>query len=182
MTTAFLALILVAGIPTPVAQAITVFNNGEIYLREINMEPETDFRRKSPTYIPCYAEGCEGSVELDWELDLWNTTMLKLWNSKNTAETNFTVRAGDEYLVYDSFLLFYTYPDGRCGIPIHPEELWAVLNHLGRNPSAATSQISVEGWYPGLNEPLTAFITQYDPVYEVIQELLERGREATPVE
>jgi len=182
MTALIIGMILLSGVPSPVARAVTAFNSGELYLRTIGMEPESDFRRHGATGIPDYAEGCESSRELDWELELWNTTMLKLWNSINTAETNFTARAGEEYLIYDSFLLFYTCPEGRYGIPIHPEELWAILHHLGRNPSAATSQISVEGWYPGLSEPLMAFVTQHDPVYEVIQELIERGREATPVE
>lgn len=178
MTVLLLAAALMAGVPVPVSRAVTTFNNGDLYLRSINMEPEGEFRRHYPTGMPDYAEGCESSRELDWELNLWNTTMLKLWEKVNTAETNFTVRTGEEYLIYESFLLFYTSPGDRINIPIHPEELWAILNHCSRTPLPSTSQTSLAAWYPGLGEPVMAFITHNDPAMSVIDELLLRGREA----
>ncbi len=178
--TALLCLLAAGGLPS--LDAARAFNDGELFLREIGMEPVEDFRRDPGTGIPRYSEGCESSRALDHELYRWNSTMLRLWARVNTADTNFTLRAGEEYLIYDSFLLFYTWPEGRTQIPIHPEELWAILSHLGRNPSAATSQMSVEGFYPGLPEPASAFITVYDPVYPTVEELLERGRETIPAE
>lgn len=173
---------ILSGVPSSAAGAITAFNGGELYLRTTGMEPGGDFSRNSATGILSCTGGFEGARWRYLELELWNTTMLTLWNSVNTSETNFTIRAGEEYLLYDNFLLLYTNTNTRAGICIHPEELWAILNHLGRNPSAATSQIALSGWYPGLPETENAFVSAYDPVYEVIQELLERGREATPLE
>ena len=182
MTALLMAAAVSVGIPAPVSGAINAFDGGSLYLRTIGMEPEGDFRRNGSTGIPEYTEGCESSRELDRELELWNLTMLKLWSEVNTAETNFTVRSGEEYLIYQGFLLFYTCPECRTGIPVHPEELWTILNHLGRNPSAATSQISLEGWYPGLDEPRSAFVSVYDPAYEAIERLFDLGRAAIPLE
>ncbi len=182
MTALLLAAAVIAGIPLPVSRAITAFNHGDLYIRTIGMEPEEDFRRHYPTGIPDYAEGCESSARLDRELELWNTTMLKLWSKVNTSETNFTVRAGDEYLIYDNFILFYTSPGERVSIAVHPEEIWTILSHCNRTPLPSTSQTSLEAWYPGMEEPVTSFITHTDPAMEVITELLSRGREAVSME
>jgi len=178
MTALLLAVTVIAGIPLPVSRAITAFNGGDLYIRTIGMEPEGEFRRHYPTGVPDYAEGCESSAELDRELELWNTTILKLWEKVDTCETNFTVRTGEEYLIYENFILFYTSPGERVSITIHPEELWAVLSHCNRTPLPSTSQTSLEAWYPGLGEPVTAFVTESDPAMGVITELLSRGREA----
>lgn len=183
MNALLMILALSAGVPTTVARAVTEFKSGNLYLRTIGMEPEGDFRRDGATAIPEYSEGCEYTRGLELELEMWNSTMLRLWENINRPETFFTLRAGEEYLIYEEYLLFYTSPVSRTQIAIHPEELWRILSHLGRNPSAATSQLSMEGWYPGLGEePVMAFITVNDPVYDTVEGLLERGREATLLE
>lgn len=162
--------------------AAAAFNSGELYLRTIGMEPEGDFRRHGATGIPEYSEGCESSRALDRELERWNRTMLRLWEHVNTEETTFTLRAGNEYLLYETFFLFYACDDDRVNISVHPEELWRILQHLDRNPSAVTSQIALEGWHPGLEETGMAFIGPNDPAFDTVQALLERGREAIPQE
>lgn len=84
---------------------------------------------------------------------------------------------GDEYLIYDNFILFYTSPGERISIAVHPEELWTILSHCNRSPLPSTSQTSLEAWYPGLEEPVTSFVTHTDPAMAVITELFARGRE-----
>jgi hypothetical protein len=167
------------GIPIGVSQAVSAFDSGYLYLRRIGMEsPLPEPERDPATAIPIYTDGCEVSSGQEYQILIWNETMKRLWKGVNTAETNFTVRAGDEYLIYDSFLLFYSGPEGRTGITIRPEELWTILSHCRRPLSAATGQVSMEAWFPDLDSPATAFVTVNDPAMPVIQRLLQSGRDS----
>ena len=105
-------------------------------------------------------------------------TLRELWESICSEEASFTVRAGDEYLVYSRHTLVYSKDDIRSTFSISPEELWAIMSHFHRPISPATGQISLQGWFPGMEETETDFITAGDPAMTVVQELLKRGREA----
>ncbi len=157
-----------------------VFNSGELYLRTTGTAEESNYIRNRATGIPEYPENRENSgTRYCRDIELWNSTMLSLWNSVNTSETFFTVRAGEEYLIYETFFLFYLSSEERVQIAVHPEELWRILSTLKKPGPALESQVSIEGWYSGLAEHSQVFIGQSDPAFETVQLLLERGREAT---
>lgn len=169
--------ILTAGVPQGVSEAITAFDDGYLYLRTIGMESqEPDFPRDSATGLQICTDGCEPEGT-DLDIELWNTTMLRLWGEVNTAETRFTVTAGNEALYYENFLLFFADSNGRTGIVIHPEELWSILHHLCNCTSPATGQIMVEGYYPEMS-PAALSATVDQPVMRTIQTLLKRGRDS----
>ena len=95
-----------------------------------------------------------------------------------SEDAHFTVRAGDEYLIYSLNTLVYTKGDIRNTVSIYPEELWAIMSHYHRPLSPATAEVSMQAWFPGMDESEIAFITVHDPAMSVIQLLLQRGREA----
>lgn len=160
-------------------RASQVFESGQLYFRCTGIETSgLDYRRDIATGIPFITDGCEATPGLEREIRLWNSSMRKLWDQVYTSGTNFTVRAGDEYLIYQEFTLCYTRGPERVFLHIHPEELWAVLSHCRRAASPVTGQVSMQGWYPGMGAPATAFVSAHDPAMPVIQELLERGRTA----
>ncbi len=115
-----------------------------------------------------------------WEYDMpfGHRTMRELWNSIYSEDASFTVRAGDEYLIYSQNTLVYTRGDIRSSVMIFPEELWVIMNHCCRSLSPAMGEVSMQAWFPGMDEPLTTFFTIHDPAMSVIQGLLQRGREA----
>jgi hypothetical protein len=104
--------------------------------------------------------------------------MSKLWDVLYSPDAHFTVRAGDEYLVYGEHALLYSRGDARSNVMIYPEELWSILGHCYRPLSPSTGQVSMEAWFPGMEEPVTSFLTVNDPAMSVVQVLLQRGREA----
>jgi|GEM_PF-1899316 len=175
----FIILILTAGVPSGVSSALTAFDLGYLYLRDVGMEsPGVDYPRDRTTGLEICTDGCLTSAELEYEIELWNEVMIKQWRKINTAETSFTVRAGNEYLYYENFLLIFAVQSIRTEIVIHPEELWSILNHAGTSSDPATGQIYVEAWYPGLSNPVSSFITVNNPAMNTVQTLLQRGREA----
>ena len=169
-------LVVIAGIPHGVSEAITTFNDGYLFFREVGMEPEAEFPRDHSFGIQICTDGCE-PTGTDLEIELWNTAMAKLWAGINTAETRFSVRAGDEALHYESFLLFFADGSERTGITIHPEELWSILHHAAVCSTPPLGQVMVEAWCPGLQEQVTAFVTVEDNAMRTIQNLFERGRD-----
>lgn len=94
-----------------------------------------------------------------------------------SPETRFTVRAGEEFLIYESNILLYTDGERRSTVMVYPEELWTIMEHCRRPVAAATGQVSIEVWYPGLESPVNTFLTVHDPAMSVVQVLLQRGRE-----
>jgi len=171
-------LMLIAGVPHTVSDAVTTFNQGYLFFREIGMESEEpDAHRDRTTGIEIFTDGCEPSGT-DMDIVLWNFTMQKLWERVNRAETSFTVSAGNEFLYYENFLLFFADRDGRISIVIHPEELWSILHHAETCSLPALGQIMVEAYYPGIDAPATAFITAGDPAMRTVQTLLRRGRDS----
>lgn len=160
-------------------RANRAFESGQLYFRCTDMETSgAVLGRDAATGIPFIADGCGTTPGLEREIRLWNGSLRKLWDRVFTSGTNFTVRAGDEYLIYQEFTLCYTRGPERALIHIHPEELWAVLSHCRRGASPVTGQVSMQGWYPGMGSPATAFVSAHDPAMPVIQGLLERGRTA----
>ena len=117
---------------------------------------------------------------IQWEhgVPFGYTTLRDLWDSMCSEDTHFTVRAGDEYLIYSQNTLAYTKGDIRNTVLIYPEELWAIMSHYHRPLSPATGEVSMQAWFPGMDESEIAFITVHDPAMSVIQVLLQRGREA----
>ncbi|MCK5785066.1 MAG: hypothetical protein KAH54_00760 [Candidatus Sabulitectum sp.] len=172
-------LILTAGVPHAVSDASATFNQGYLFFREIGMESEEpDAPRDRTTGIEIFTDGCE-PMGTDMDIVIWNFTMQKLWERVNRAETSFTVTAGDEYLYYENFLLFFADQDERRNIVVHPEELWSILHHAETCSLPALGQIVVEAFYPGIAAPATAFITAGDPAMRTVQTLLRRGRDST---
>lgn len=104
--------------------------------------------------------------------------MRALWESICSEDAHFTIRSGEEYLIYSQHTLVYRKDDSRSTVHVNPEELWAVMSHFYRPISPATGQISLQGWFPGMEETETDFITSGDPAMTVVQDLLQRGREA----
>lgn len=117
----------------------------------------------------------------DWgyEIPFGYNTMRDLWNSMVSEDAHFTIRAGDEYLVYSRNTLVYTRGDLRCNITIYPEELWYIMSHCYRPMSPVTGEISMQAWFPGMDESETSFLTLHDPAMSVIQLLLQRGRDTS---
>ncbi len=172
-------LILITGIPHAVSDAVTTFNQGYLFFREIGMESEEpDAPRDRTTGIEIFTDGCE-PLGTDIDIVLWNNTMQKLWERVNKAETSFSVSAGNEFLYYENFLLSFEDRDQRRNIIIHPEELWSILHHAETCSTTALGQIMMEAFYPGMATPNTAFITTGDPAMRTIQTLLRRGRDST---
>ena len=143
------------------------------------------------TEYPRYLERDEGDITVivitgdtrpaDWELGIpyGSRTMGDLWDIMYDDDARFTVRAGDEYLVYGHHALLYTSGDVRSNVMIYPEELWYIINHCYRPFfTPATGEVSMEAWFPGMDEPLNTFLTAHDPAMSVVQVLLQRGREA----
>ncbi|MEA3265654.1 MAG: hypothetical protein U9P42_01745 [Candidatus Fermentibacteria bacterium] len=171
-------LIFTAGIPHAVSDAVSTFNQGYLFFRETGMESEEpDAPGDSITGIDIFTDGCE-PMGTDMDLALWNFTMQKLWERVNKAETSFTVTAGDEFLYYENFLLFFADQDERRSIAVHPEELWSILHHAESCSLPALGQIMVEAYYPGMDAPATVFITTGDPAMRTVQTLLRRGRDS----
>jgi hypothetical protein len=174
----FMIMVLTVGVPPGVSSALAAFDQGFLYLRDAGMESSgVDSQRDNTTGLEIITDGCETSASLEREIELWNTVMLKQWNSINTSETSFTISAGNEYLYYEGFLLFYANQSGRSGITIRPEELWSILNHALNNSSPATGQIHLEAWYPGLSNSVSTSVTANDSAMNTVQQLLQRGRE-----
>ncbi len=172
-------LILTAGVPHAVSDAVATFDQGYLFFRDIGMESEDpDAPRDRATGIEIYTDGCEPRGT-DLDIALWNITMQKLWDRVNEPETSFTVTAGNEYLYYDNFLLFFEDRDERRSIVIYPEELWSILHHAETCSIAALGQTAVEAFYPGMAAPATVFITADDPAMRTVQTLLRRGRDST---
>ncbi len=172
-------LILTAGVPHAVSDAVATFDQGYLFFRDIGMESEDpDAPRDRATGIEIFTDGCE-PIGTDMDITLWNFTMQKLWARVNRAETSFTVTAGDEFLHYENFLLFYEDRDEKIGIVIYPEELWSILHHAKTCSITALGQIRVEAFYPGMAAPATVFITSDDPAMRTVQTLLRRGRDNT---
>lgn len=172
-------LLCISAVDLPAAEAETVFNGGELYLKTSDRSAEEQMLRDLGTGILFKYDDCRGSRHPDGEIYSWNTTIRRLWNEIYQPETSFTVRSGEEYLIYENYMLYYTSGDTRTELHIFPEELWVVLNQCRRPSTTLTGQISLEAWYPLLNEPFSAFVSVYDPAYPVIQELFRRGREAS---
>ena len=116
---------------------------------------------------------------IQWEhgVPFGYTTLRELWDSMCSEDAHFTVRAGDEYLIYSQNTLVYSKGDIRNTVFIYPEELWAIMSHYHRPLSPATGEVSMQAWFPGMDESEIAFITVHDPAMSVIQVLLQRGRE-----
>jgi len=117
-------------------------------------------------------------VEWVYGIPHGNRAMRQLWDSMCSEEAHFTVRAGQEFLVYGAHTLVYTNGEQRSNVMIYPEELWSVMNQCYKPLSPVTGEISMEVWFPSMEEPTATFITAGDPAMSVIQVLLERGREA----
>lgn len=178
MCLAILMLTVNAGIPHGVSEAITTFGDGFLYFRTIGMEAEEpEYPRDCATGIHICTDGCEPEGT-DRDIELWNATMLKLWEAINKQETRFTVTAGNEALYYEDFLLFFADQDGRTGILIYPEELWTILHHAEVCSTPALGQIIVEAYYPGMIASANVFVTANDPAMSIIQTLLDRGRDS----
>ncbi len=174
----FILLAIMAGVPQGVSDAIGTFHDGYLFFREVGMESEdAEYPRDHSFGIQICTDGCE-PTGTDLEIEQWNTAMVKLWTGINTAETRFAVRAGDEALYYEGFMLFFADNSERTGITIHPEELWSILHHAAACSTPALGQVMVEAWYPGLQEQVTAFITVEDNAMRTVQILLGRGRES----
>lgn len=170
-------IILTLGVPQGISDAITSFNEGYLYFRTIGMESEEpQFPRDSVTGIQIITDGCEPEGT-DLDIELWNFIMKKSWESVNTAETSFYLRAGDENLIYEDYHLIYECSEGSYSIDIHPEELWSILHHALNNSSPATGQISIEASCPGLMESKIVFVTVQDRAMRTVQTLLARGRD-----
>ncbi len=176
MTFMLITAALLTGAPRPAVGALEAFNTGQLYL--LTTETCSDTLRDQWTSIPLVYHHSRSSSRRGVDTASWNSVMLELWNGINVPETNFTVRAGDEYLIYGNYTLMYSSSEGRVDIPIMPEELWTVLSHCRRPAPPSTGQISMEAWYPGLEGPVTSFVATYTPAMPVIQTLLERGRQA----
>lgn len=117
----------------------------------------------------------------DWQYGIpyGDRTMGELWDVMYDQDARFTVRAGDEYLVYGEHALYYSSGDARSNVMVYPEELWYIVNHCFRPFfTPATGEVSMEAWFPGMDEPLRSFLTANDPAMSVVQVLLQRGREA----
>ncbi|MBD3278748.1 MAG: hypothetical protein GF388_10650 [Candidatus Aegiribacteria sp.] len=117
---------------------------------------------------------------ISWEYGIpcGYANMRALWESICSEDAHFTIRSGEEYLIYSQHTLVYRKDDARSTIPINPEELWTIMSHYYRPISPATGQISIQGWFPGMEDTETDFITSGDPAMTVVQEFLDRGREA----
>lgn len=139
---------------------------------------------------PRYRERDDGDITVivitgdsqpdDWEYGIpyGNMTMSEMWKVMYDEDARFTVRAGNEYLVYSNRALVYTDGDRSSNVMIHPEELWYIINHCYRPIIApATGQTLMEAWFPGMDEPMRTFLTVNDPAMSVVQVLLQRGRE-----
>ena len=116
-------------------------------------------------------------IQWDYGIPLGYGSMRELWDSMCSEDAHFTLRAGDEFLIYSQNTLTYSKGDQRNTIVVYPEELWAIMSHYHRPLSPATGEVSMQAWFPGMDETETAFITDHDPVMAVIQVLLQRGRE-----
>ena len=170
-------IILSIGIPHAISESIASFNDGYLYFRTIGMEsPEPEIPRDPATGIQIATDGCEPEGT-DLERELWNLIMQKSWESINTAETIFYIRAGDENLIYEDYQLVYECTEGSCLIDIHPEELWSILHHTLNNSSPATGQITVDATCPGLMESKIVFVTADDQAMRTVQRLLDRGKQ-----
>ncbi len=176
MTFILITAALLTGAPRPAASPLEAFNSGQLYL--LSLETCTDTDRDQWTSIPLVSHYSGSRSRRGIDTASWNSVMLELWNGINVPETNFTIRAGDEYLLYSNYTLMYSSSSGRVDIPIMPEELWAILSHNRRPAPPSTGQISMEAWYPGLESPVTSFVAAYTPTMPVIETLLARGRQA----
>lgn len=140
---------------------------------------------------PRYIERDEGDITVivitgdsrpsEWQYGIpyGDRTMGELWDIMYDEDARFTVRAGDEYLVYGEHALYYNSGDIRSNVMIYPEELWYIINHCFRPFfTPATGEVSMEAWFPGMEEPVRTFLTVNDPAMSVVQVLLQRGREA----
>ncbi len=169
-------IILTLGIPHGISESISSFSDGYLYFRTIGMESEEpDVPRDPATGIQIFTDGCEPEGT-GHEIELWNFIMQRSWESVNTAETSFYLRAGDENLIYEDYQLVYECSDGTYPIDIHPEELWSILHHALNNSSPATGQISVEATCPGLMESKIVFVVADDEAIRTVQVLLTRGK------
>ena len=116
-------------------------------------------------------------IQWEYGIPLGYGSMRELWDSMCSEDAHFTVRAGDEFLIYSQNTLIYSKGDQRYTIIVYPEELWAIMSHYHRPLSPATGEVAMQAWFPGMDETETAFITNHDPAMSVIQALLQRGRE-----
>lgn len=116
-------------------------------------------------------------IQWEYGIPLGYRSLRELWDSMCSEDAHFTVRAGDEFLIYSQNTLSYSKGDQRYTIIVYPEELWAIMSHYHRPLSQATSEVSMQAWFPGMDEAETAFITIHDPAMSVIQVLLQRARE-----
>lgn len=169
-------IILSMGIPHGVSESITTFGEGYLYFRTIGMESVEPYPPRDPsTGIQIATDGCEPEgTSLD--IELWNFIMEKSWESVNTPETSFYIRAGDENLIYNNYELVYESSAGAFPIEIHPEELWRILHHALNNSSPATGQISLEASCPDLMESKIVFVVSDDLAMRTVQILLSRGK------
>jgi hypothetical protein len=117
-------------------------------------------------------------IEWDYGIPMGYGSMRELWDSICSEDAHFTVRAGDEYLIYSRNTLTYSKGDIRNTIFIYPEELWVIMSHFYMPLSPATGEISMQAWFPGMAETETTFITAHHPAMTLIQELLQRGRDS----
>lgn len=118
-------------------------------------------------------------IEWEYGIPLGYGSMRELWDSMCSMDAHFTIRAGNEFLIYSQNTLNYQNGDIRNTVMIYPEELWYIMSHYHRPLSPAMGEVSMQAWFPGMDEIEITFITIHDPVMSVIQELLQRGRDAT---
>jgi hypothetical protein len=171
--------LILTGVSHGYLQADYAFYSGSLYLRQNSMYPFPAEGGRDPyTLIPVITDDCRTRPGRESDINRWNAAMLRLWEQVNQPETHFTVRAGEEYLVYENYMLLYISGNTRTSIQINPEELWTILSQCRRPVSPSLAQVSMEGWFPGLDSPVTSFVTA-GPVMDVIQLLFERGRNST---
>ncbi len=117
-------------------------------------------------------------IEWEYRIPMGYGSLRELWDSMCSEDAHFTVRAGDEYLIYSRNTLTYSKGDIRNTIVIYPEELWVIMSHYHMPLSPATGEISMQAWFPGMAETETTFITVHHPAMTLIQDLLQRGRDS----
>ena len=119
------------------------------------------------------------STDWGYGIPFGYNNMMDLWNSMVSEDAHFTIRAGDEYLIYSQNTLVYSKGDLKRNVIIYPEELWYIMSHCYRPMSPVTGEISMQAWFPGMDESETSFLTADDPAMSVLQVLMQRGRNAS---